>query len=57
MPWTAAQTRFFEARSHGWVPSRKSLRDLSPQKAKELLSEAKVREEGQKQAIKRTLGR
>ena len=57
MPYSLGFQRALEGRSQGWVPSKKSLREISPTKAKDLLSEAKVREEGQKQAIKRALKR
>lgn len=57
MPYSQGFTRVLQARERGWVPSKKSLKEISPYKAKEMLSEAKVREEGQKRAIARSMGR
>lgn len=55
MPWTEKQERYFRAVEHGWKPS-KGKKKLSPQKAKELLDEAKsVEDKAQKKALREHL--
>ena len=50
MPYSEKATRFFQAVEHGMKPRKGN---LSPQKAGQLLDEAKARKEGQKKAIGR----
>jgi hypothetical protein len=50
MPFSPAFTRVLQAREHGWQPKKGSLKKISPDKAKSMLSEAK--RAGQAKALK-----
>lgn len=58
MPWSEKQKRFFQARAHGWEPTKsQSKSTLSQAKAKELLAHEKGKVEARKKGQMRALTR